>query len=353
VGVRAPGFERFGPDRFGRVSGDGCSDAIAPIFVVGAGRSGTTLLRLMLNEHPCISIPSESHFVVPLVLEFGPTAQLSDETLARAVDLVAASVEWQRDFGHSLDELRAFVGTQPMSLAAFIDRVFRLEVGPDAVRWGDKTPANLHYVDQLLECFPDAQVIAIVRDPRDVYLSLAPLGWFGDTTWAIGRYLARNGELLRKWLAHCPSTRFRVVRYEDLVLDTERVLGEVCKFLSVPFVPEMTEFHRSTADHVQPWELDSIHQKLLRPPAAADVERWRVEGSRRDRVEIEALTVDVIRDWGYESTLGALGAKLVRSECRIRHHTRAPGALARRSAAQLRRRTRRLLTRRSVRGSSG
>lgn len=326
------------------------SGAIAPIFVVGAGRSGTTLLRLMLNEHPSIAIPSESHFLVPLMLEFSPAETLAGATLERALDLVTSSVEWQRDFGHSVAELRATVGAQPMTLASFIERVFRLEVGPDAARWGDKTPANLLYVDLLLDCFPDAQVIGIVRDPRDVHLSLVPLHWFGDTTWAIGRYIARNGALLRRWSAQCPREKFRVIRYEDLVLDSERVLRELCEFLSIPFVAEMSQFHRNTQRHVQQWELDSIHQKLLRPPATDDVARWRREGKRRDHAEIEAITMDVIDDWGYERTLRDLSARLLRFECRVRHHAREPGALLRANAALVRRRAP-IVGRRSARSS--
>src|SRR5262249_52416703 len=133
---------------------------IAPIFVVGAGRSGTTLLRLMLNEHPDISIPSESHFIAPLIRTFGTHATLEGETLARALSMVLDSPEWQRDFGHTPEELRAAIGNAPLTIAEFVDRVFRLEVGPAPSHWGDKTPANMRWVGPLLECFPNAQAVA-------------------------------------------------------------------------------------------------------------------------------------------------------------------------------------------------
>src|SRR5262249_48202412 len=109
--------------------------AIAPIFVVGAGRSGTTLLRLMLNEHPDVAIPSESHFIAPLIAALGATTMLSGDNLEQALSMVIESPEWQRDFGHTPEELRADIGDGPLRLDEFVDRVFRLEVGPEPAHW--------------------------------------------------------------------------------------------------------------------------------------------------------------------------------------------------------------------------
>jgi hypothetical protein len=314
---------------------------VAPVFVVGAMRSGTTLLRLMLNEHPDVAIPAESHFVAPLLRTFDATATLAGDDLERALAIVATSPEWQRDFAHDEAALRAAVGDGPLSLATFLDRVFRLEVGDTVARWGDKTPAYLRRVDQLCTCFPAAQVIAIVRDPRDVYLSLARHGWVGDTTWDIGRYLAEMGSFVRRWAHEIDAARFTVVRYEDLVLDTERTLHRVCDFLGLPFAPEMRAFFRNASANVQQWELDiGAHGKLLRPPSVDDVGRWRRESTRLDRAEIEALTSDVLDAYGYERTVprAALGA--LRWSARGRHHARRPGVLVRRTAGQVQRRLR-------------
>jgi hypothetical protein len=313
---------------------------IAPIFVVGAGRSGTTLLRLMLNEHPDISIPSESHIIGPLMRTFGAHAILADDTLARALSMVLETPEWQRDFGHTPDELCIAVGEGPLTLAQFFDRVFRLEVGPEPAHWGDKTPANMWWVGPLLECFPNAQAVAIVRDPRDVYLSLLPLNWFGDDPWTIGRYIAHNDAWLQRWVSTCAPERLHVVRYEDLVSDTEGTLRRLCDGLGVPFAPGMVGFHENTRRNVQQWELDQVHQKLLRPPASDDIARWKREGTRLDRMEVEAVTADMMHAWGYEHSVASRSLPLIRAEARARHHVRRPGAFVSRNAAQLRRRVR-------------
>jgi hypothetical protein len=293
----------------------------------------------MLNEHPDVSIPSESHFIAPLIRDFGVDAVLSGATLERAIVMVASSEEWRRDFAHDETELRAAIGTEPIAIAAFVDRVFRLEVGPGPARWGDKTPANLHWVGPLLTCFPDAHAIAIVRDPRDVHMSLASLDWFGSTTWDIGRYLARNGASVARWQRELPSDRFLVVRYEDLVLETERTLEHVCHMLGIPFANEMSAFYEHASANVQQWELDSgIHRKLLRAPSSSDVDRWRREGSHRDHAEIEALTTDLIETFGYERQVPQWALGLRRFEARLRHHSRAPGGLVVRNLRQVRRR---------------
>jgi hypothetical protein len=129
-----------------------------------------------------------------------------------------------------------------------------------------------------------------------------------------------------------------VIRYEDLVLDTERTLKDVCAVLEVPYVHTMDAFFEHAQANVQPWEIETgIHEKLLRAPSPEDVGRWRREGSARDHAEIEALTVEMFDAYSYERVVPDRSLGRRRLEARIRHHARAPGDLVARNLKQFRR----------------
>jgi hypothetical protein len=302
-------------------------------------RSGTTLMRLMLSRHSTLAIPPESHFLAKLVRVFEPTELLHGARLDDAITIVTSNPEWQRDWHGDPNALRARIDDlAPLSLAAFIDAVFAQQIEPTGKpHWGDKTPAYLFQVDRLRSCFPDAHFVAMVRDPRDTYLSLAPKDWVGRSTWQVGRYLLRCDQLVDR-LAHAHGDHFSVIRYEDVVADTESTLRRVCSFLELEYEPAMQDFHTDALDNVQPWELvDGTHEKLLRPIDRTDMGRWRREGSRSDMREVEAVTHEAMDRFGYERTLGGMEVPLLTGRARVRHHLREPRRAARALGARLRR----------------
>lgn len=319
--------------------GDMGEVSAGPVFVVGAMRSGTTLMRLMLSRHSALAIPPESHFLAKMVKRFAPDEPLAGATLDEALGLVTSNVEWRRDWHGNADELTAAAAARaPLTLPELIDLVFRQQVEPTGKpRWGDKTPAYLFQVDRLHACFPDARFVAMVRDPRDVYLSIAPKDWVGESTWQVGQYLLRCDRLVDRF-AREHAECFLVVRYEDVVADTEATLRAVCTFLDLHFEPAMLAFYSDALDQVQPWELaEGTHQKLLRPIDPDDMERWRHEGSRAAMREIEAVTHEAIERFGFERTFGRLETALLTNRARARHHLHEPGRAVRDLRARLRR----------------
>jgi hypothetical protein len=308
-----------------------------PTFIVGAMRSGTTLMRLILSRHSTLAIPPESHFIAKLFRRFAPGELLEGADLADALEIVTSNTEWQRDWNGDPDALRARVApAAPLSMGAFIDAVFSLQIEPTGKpHWGDKTPAYLFQVERLRACFPNAKFVAMIRDPRDAYISLAPREWVGSSTWQVGSYLMRCDRLIEGFARDHPDD-FCVVRYEDLVADTESTLRRVCGFLSMEYEPAMRDFHVDAVENVQQWELENgVHQKLLRPMESKDVGRWRHEGSRSDAREVEAVTYDAISRFGYETTLRRAAVPLVSARARLRHHLRDPSRSARAVRARL------------------
>lgn len=276
----------------------------APFFVIGADRSGTTLLRLYLNAHVRLAIPSESWFLIDLFRAFPPPATLSREDVERAVQIVTSHPRY-RD-GWSVPPsaiLERIPDDGAVTTADFVDTLYRLEVGSDTeVRWGDKTPEYVAHVDALDRCFPRAQFVHIVRDGRDVYLSLANRRW-RDRGWSpyeISRYWSGAVRAAADAEARLGPQRFLRVHYEDLVLDTRGTLERVCAFLGVSFDPAMLEAH-GAADAIQtPRERElGVHDRLGRAPRRADVERWRHEGAPWRRALVESLIGAELRSYGY------------------------------------------------------
>jgi hypothetical protein len=335
----------------------------APFFVIGADRSGTTLLRLYLNAHSCLAVPSESWFLIDLFRAFPPPASLSVDDVARAVEIVTSHPRY-RDGWHvppaTLQDLFRSYG--PVSTAAFIDTLYRHEVGANGrvdacagtrLRWGDKTPEYAMHVDALDRCFPRAQFVHIVRDGRDVFLSLAKRRW-SDRGWSpyeVGRYWSRTVRAAAGAEERLGPERFLRVRYEDLVLNTQGTLERVCAFLGVSFESGMLDAHQSAEAIQTARERERrVHDQLGRAPRRSDVERWRSEGAPWQRALVESWIGRELGAYGYPDVPPAW-RRIALRPASVAHFawTRRARPFAQRVARAIGRRATRALTRRGPR----
>lgn len=216
-----------------------------PLFIVGNPRSGTKLLRDLLNRNPKINILEiESNFIPSLVQKYGMKCPLED---------VAMRDSFFKDFKdtgfyfYSIEKNTNIITREDLDnvpdLSAW-DSVFEhiikvcLPDAPDKVDpvWGDKTPNYVKSVALIKQIFPDARFIHIIRDPRDVALS-------ANKAWGNHYYRTTN-----KWVqyvndgqkakAQFPKDILEVF-YEDVISDSETVLQTICDFIDVPFVEQM------------------------------------------------------------------------------------------------------------------
>ena len=249
------------------------------IFIVGVSRSGTTLTRRVLDKHSRIGIATENHYLGHLLPwegarhYFGRVGDLQDDAAVHALVELIYSGELQRR--SRLRELspywRWLTGRVPRAdMEAYLlasDRsergVFEAFLRIYADRRGkaiagEKTPAHLHYVDELLEWFPEARVIHCMRDPRAIYVSelrrrsehavgvpyrqlaavpaLMERFVLLEVMWAWARAVHRHRALLRRY-----PGRYRLLRFEDLVARPEATLDELCDFLGLTVEPRMLE----------------------------------------------------------------------------------------------------------------
>lgn len=287
-----------------------------PFFIVGASRSGTTMFRLMVNIHSRLSVPGESWFLSDLMDALPSEGPLTSDQAELALGIIEGHWRW-REWGLDAEDLRTVLRSlQKPDLADLIHATYSMTL-PDApkVRWGDKTPGYATEIERLHRVFPNAQFLHIIRDGRDVCLSLKKTRWHGEATWTIADYWGSTVMAACRAGRALPPGLYKEVAYEDLVLDTRTVLESVCEFLGVDWEVAMLDFHTTAKDNV-PDRADGHLSKTRRRPRRSDVSRWGREQRRRQTVIFEAFAGSALELAGYRRS-ARHGLGLVRLGCRV------------------------------------
>ncbi|RRQ22850.1 sulfotransferase family protein [Thiohalobacter thiocyanaticus] len=284
-----------------------------PLFIVGAPRSGTTLLLYMLRSHPRLFLPGdESHFFIPLYRRYGPQPAL--DNVERIQNLLQAMQKLRpvffREFVEAGDPQLAglaqtLAAQHPADLAGLIDALYRhLARRAGKVRWGDKTPYYVQHLDTIDALFPDCQVVHLIRDGRDVALSMLARRHDFDVynIYHAARYWEECVEAGRRSGRRLGSERYLELRYEDLLAAPQPQLERLCGFLHEPYSEEILEFER-------PEQMDS---KLLRTTPLvsrglqqANVEKWRERMKPRQIATFERAVPALLREYHYPLTTAA------------------------------------------------
>lgn len=270
-----------------------------PFFVLGAARSGTTMLRLMLNRHSRLAIPFESHFLRQIFAEIPSDRPLEVHEADRMADIVIGEKNfrtWHLDATRVREQL---VRLAPAPLAVLVDALFHMEIAKSGKpRWGDKTPLYYACWQQLMGLFPGSKLVHIIRDGRDVSLSLERVGWHGPTGYDRAHYWQQRVEMAYAAARELGPERNLIIRYEDLVLETRSTLGAICDFLGETYEAGMLDFFEDASEHLS--DIDgSVHGKLGRAPRPEDVGRWRYEMSIVRQIEFESVAGDSLREMCY------------------------------------------------------
>ena len=269
-----------------------------PLILLGVSRSGTTLLRVILDRSPGVAIPDESFFVPLLARRHGKTvdAERFLDDLARIPAI--------RDWGLSMTSLAPRIRSG-MPIGEAIGAIY--DAYADAAgkpRWGDKTPMYMRHLALLDELFRDAQYVHLIRDGRDAALSFLqmPEGTF-TRTWAHPSTPAQFACLWRKEVGDARAlgrrvgaTRYHEVRYEALVADPETTVRGICEFAGIPFESAMLDYAGAVDVSSKP------HQQRLLAPPTTGVRSWRADMSATGVAEFEAVAGDLLRELGYDVT---------------------------------------------------
>jgi hypothetical protein len=252
-------------------------------FVLGRPRSGTTLLRTMLDAHPSIVIPLENSSMIHLYFRYRKVRYWDAAKLDRlAADFFRLDnvKNWKLDREGIREKLEDLSGTQ-LSFHQVI-RIFyfhyRSEFRKGEIRiLGDKSPLFSLYPKQIFRAFPDARFIHLVRDYRSHLLSMRHQDLFSPSETFILMQWKQSAEQIGRLKADRPGS-FLTLRYEDLVSDPEPVYREVCEFLGVKFLPGLLdpETRRNAVRNLySPEFLDQWQPGLTGKITTAHTEKWK------------------------------------------------------------------------------
>jgi hypothetical protein len=266
------------------------------VIVLGVRRSGTTLLRVMLDRNPELAIPDESYFVPQLARRHGRRVRAGAfvDDLRRLPTLV----EWELPPDRVAARLRPDMATGD-AIAAVFEAYAEAHRKP---RWGDKTPLYMQHLPLLERLFPAAQFVHLVRDGRDAALSFLSVpegimteGW-GHPRDAAGFACqwATEVRAARELGSRIGPYRYLEVRYEALVADPEGELRRICTFAGLAYDGAMLGYVGQTDSGRKE------HQQRLNEPPRVGVRNWRTEMSPGEVAAFESVAGDLLDELGYE-----------------------------------------------------
>ena len=285
----------------------------APVVVLGVRRSGTTLLRVILDRSPSIAIPDESYFVPQLAARHrGP---IDADAFIDDLSRIGTLSEWDVDLGDVRARLRD--GMAPGDAIAAVFETYAAGRGKE--RWGDKTPMYMQYLPLLERLFPRALYVHLIRDGRDAATSfLAMPAGIVTETWAHPRTPAdfacqwrTEVQAARELGARVGPGRYHEVRYEDLVADPERRVRAVCEFAGLRYGEDMLGYASDPSLERKPHQ-----QRLLQPPTPG-VRDWRRELAPADTVAFEDVAGSLLAELGYPLSTGEPHDPSLRARARL------------------------------------
>lgn len=270
-------------------------ESAPPLILLGVRRSGTTLLRIMLDRNPELAIPDESYFVPQLARRHrgrvDPDRFVEDLRRTRRLP----------ELGVRVDDVAARL-RPGMSAGEAIGAIFAtIAAASGKQRWGDKTPLYMQHLDLLARLWPEAQYVHLIRDGRDAALSFLAMpagvmtaGWGHPRDAAGFACLWRTEvEAARALGARAGPGRYLELRYEDLVVEPESALRRICAFAGLPFDAAMLD-HRGAVD-----VSGKPHQQRLLDVLTPNVRDWRVEMTRDDAAAFEEIAGRLLAELGY------------------------------------------------------
>jgi hypothetical protein len=286
-------------------AGDEADICHSPVFVIGSGRSGNTLVRRILQRHEAIHIPPETYVL-------GNVIELFEKFRDLPWPLLVHQVYGQFEFHPEFETFQIRLGPLARKLAALEDSkrcLARLlhefyvyhaaSCGKKKIRlWGDKTPLNVFCLDQIDKVFPKAKYIHILRNGYDAAYSYVKAGIYDSLPQAAKRWK----DSVQRCLGFVAPRNDRAcqVRYEDLVSDPASQTRKMCDFLGVSYSDALWQ-DTDHCDKMGDTVARSHHRNVRKPVFTQSVGKARKELSAGQFKQLEAAIGSFVKKVGYKN----------------------------------------------------
>jgi len=308
------------------------------LFIVGCARSGTTLLQRMINAHGQVAITPESPWICRLSK---PSTGLTSEGVVTPELIPLLLKDLNPRFARlnigGEELLRLLARDRPVHYASFVSGIFDLygkAKGKALV--GNKTPGFVRKIQTLQRLWPEARIVHLIRDGRDVCLSMInrPLNdvnrgplctWAQDSVTTAALWWEWSVKLGRQAGNSLGSELYHEMRYESLVAQPANECAALCTFLGVPYQEAMLRFHEgpkkaaSPSDARHAWLPSKENESEFRlRPITAGLRDWRSQMSHEDVERFEAAAGGLLDELGYPRAFPRLPPKRLEDASRIR-----------------------------------
>jgi hypothetical protein len=267
----------------------------SPLFLVGMPRSGTKLLRGLLNQHPSIEIPNvETHFLPYWKKHWKEYGDLSDQNNFSYFYNQVTNIPYfayMREEEGIIEKNDWYQGCKNFKISGVFEALIRHDshtpIGSEKI-WGDKTPSYINQIPLIKELFPSAKIIHIIRDVRDYSLST-------KVTW--GKNMMRSTDrwvdginTFRNNLKYYPDDILEL-RYEDLLDNPEKQLSQICDFMNLKFDAHMLQL-------ATPCE-KSGNTKNETSIVKNNKQKFLSEMTFKERESLERIAKPILEQYGY------------------------------------------------------
>lgn len=280
-----------------------------PFFILGNPRSGTTLLRLMLNSHPLITVPPECGFMLWLSKKYSLVNFNDPNNIEEFLRDVIKSKKFET-WNIDLNKLQSFIKCRkPKSfqeICSIIYFYYGFLNNKRSIIIGDKNNFYLNYIDEIKDLFPKSKLILLVRDGRDVACSYRALQGKNLKSIYAPKLPYKIVDIASEWSANnrllinlITASNPLLVRYEELLLNPIKELSRMCIFLGVPYDNSMLNYHH-VENQNEPMEFLGWKEKTLAPIDRDNINKFQLLLSKHEIAQFDNIAGAELDFFGYK-----------------------------------------------------